>query len=324
MADYTIRSLDRHNEKDRCAWARFMSHAPGATIFHLPDFLSYHQDRFHEHHLAIYKGEELFGIMPLAIIGQDGVKTARSPYGASYGGMIFSSLPTYDASKRIAKELICYLNAAGVKQLIITPPPGIYYPSYSDTFIFSLLEHGFRHVNSNITSVVKLVDNIERDLYNMRARRAIAKARKAELHIIEQADLDIFWGLMEKTFARHGTKPTHTLMEFKYLQAVLPAHVRVDIAYKDATPVAGIAYFKINDLVNMSFYICSDPEYRDLQGVSLIVHHGILNSLQAGFRYFDLGTSSINMVGNEHIFEFKENFGACGCFRHTYLWEADS
>jgi len=321
MAAFSVKVLDRHNEKDRFVWNRFMATAPGATIFHTPAFLSYHQDKFNEQHIGLYKSDQLFGIMPMAVSEQNGKKMARSPYGASYGSMIFASMPNYSASKKITIALMEYFQSVGIKNVILTPPPRIYYPNSCDTFIFSLLEQGFSQVNADITSVVELTGDIENEVFTSRARSKISKARKAGLRIDENADINIFWTLMDKTFAKHGTNPTHTLDEFKYLQKVLPKNIWVDLAFAGNIPVAGVGYFKINNLVNMTFYICTDPDYRDLQGASFAINHGILNSAKAGFKYFDFGTSSVNMVAREQIFEFKEGFGALGCFRHTFAWE---
>ena len=54
--------------------------------------------------------------------------------------------------------------------------------------------------------------------------------------------------------------------------------------------------------------------------MSLIVYDTILKAKEDGFKYFDFGTSSVNMKGRENIFRFKESFGAIGVFRHTYYW----
>jgi lipid II:glycine glycyltransferase (peptidoglycan interpeptide bridge formation enzyme) len=53
--------------------------------------------------------------------------------------------------------------------------------------------------------------------------------------------------------------------------------------------------------------------------MSLLIFDTILDAKEREFDFFDFGTSSVNMIGRENIFRFKESFGSIGNFRHTYL-----
>ena len=123
---------------------------------------------------------------------------------------------------------------------------------------------------------------------------------------------------MEKTFEKHSANPTHSKEELISLQNMFPNEIYFNIAYIEKRPVAAMGVFKINDLCEMSFYLCSDSEYQNTQALTLVVYESILDSKKNGFKYFDFGTSSVNMIGKENIFRFKESFGAIGEFKHTY------
>lgn len=319
MSKYTIKQLDRHNEKDYKLWRNGLKNFDGATIFHEPDFLGYHGEKFNEHHLGIFKGEELFGILLLAIVENESGKVAKSPYGASYGGFIFKGILNYTDSKEIIKKFIDYTRSINIGSIIITPPLPVYHEAYSDTFIFAMLEQGFNTVNSDITSVVYLNSNdTENTVFTSRARNMARKARKANVKFETGCNIDDFWVLMEKTFQKHEVNPTHTKEELTFLQNMFPNDIYFNIAYIDNTPVAGMGVFNINKLCSMSFYLCSDSEFQNTQALSLVVYESILDAQSKGFKYFDFGTSSVNMLGRENIFRFKESFGAVGEFRHTY------
>lgn len=93
------------------------------------------------------------------------------------------------------------------------------------------------------------------------------------------------------------------------------------MAYLNGRPIAGIGVFVINRRVSSSFYLCTDPEFQNVQALSGLVCGAIQRAQDNGFKWFDLGTSSDEMQGRENIFSFKEGFGAIGLFRDTYLWQ---
>jgi len=323
MSKYHIEKLSPCWEKQ---WDNFVENSNNGTIFHKLKFLEYHGRKFknNESHIVFLKGESLFGVMPMVIFEKDEKKIAKSPYGASYGGFVFNKILNYCDSKEIIKLFIDYAKKLKINEIMITPPINIYHKKYSDTFILLMLEKGFKLVNSDITSIVYLnSNNLESEEFTSRARnmaRMARKARKAGVEIVNKAAIKTFWKIMEKTFTKLGICPTHTLAEFQYLNRIYPDQIYADIAVIDKKPIAGIGYFKINSRVNMSFYLCSDIKYKQTQALSLLIYESLLKSKRQGFKYFDFGTSSANMIGRENIFRFKESFGAVGLFRNTYKW----
>ncbi len=319
MSKFNIKRIDRNNDKDYKLWIKKIEDFNGATIFHNPNFLSYHANRFDECHLGFYKGEQLFGMIPLAIINENNIQIAKSPYGASYGGFVFQSILNYSDSTEIISLFINYLKKT-VNKIIITPSLSLHHNNgYSDTFSFSLLENGFKVVNSDITSTVSLSDkNIETEIFTSKIRNMARKARKAHVEIKYSCNIDDFWLLMDKTFQKHGTTPTHSKKQYQYLMNVFPDEIYCNIAYIRDIPVAGMGVFEINKKNIMSFYLCNDNEFQQTQAMSLLIYETILNAQERDFDFFDFGTSSVNMIGRENIFRFKESFGSVGSFKNTY------
>jgi len=309
-------------------WNRFVEHSNEGTIFHRLDFLRYHGERFSqfEHHLAWYKGQTIFGIMPMAIFDKEDGRVACSPYGASYGGPVFQKPLNYADSHQVVSSLLNYLTELEVTTCTLTLPIPCCYAKYSETFRLVLLEHGFRCTNRDISSVVCLSgDKPISEEMRPHARRMARKARKAGIVPVHRGKVADFWVVLEKTFKKHGVKPTHTLEEFRWLCGHLPERVYVDVAYLDEVPVAGIGFFVINKRVNSSFYLCQDPKFQTVQALSLLIYEALVRCQQGGFDWFDFGTSSIRMQGRGNLFRFKESFGAVGLFRETYVWHfADS
>jgi hypothetical protein len=316
-------TISRYQTAQADAWNRFVEQANGGTLFHRVDFLAYHGERFaaHEHHLVIYNGQTLYGVMPMAIFEQDGRRIAKSPYGGSYGGPVFEHPQSYQESHDIIAAILTYLKSHHVIEFDLTLPIAACHRRFCETFRLALFEHGFLCRDRDISSVVYMDRTISvTETMTSRGRRMARKAGKLGVTVTHRAPLDDFWPVMEKTFAKHGSKPTHSRAEFDWLLQHHPDRVYTDVAYSNGEPVGGIGYFVINERVNSSFYLCQDPDQQDAQGLSLLVCQGLEQAQQHGFRWFDFGTASVNMKGRPNIFSFKESFGAVGQFRETYHW----
>jgi hypothetical protein len=307
-------------------WNRVMELGNGGTIFHSLDFLAYHGDRFlkNERHLVFHNMQTLFGIMPLAIFDEDRKRIARSPYGASYGGPIFDRVLSYSESMKAVSELVEYFHRTQIDMCKITLPIQPCYRKFSETFLLALLENSFVCINQDISSVVSLISDDLAGEMDKRARNMARKADKSNISIVRNGALNDFWEVLTRTYAKLESKPTHSYEEFRWLLEHFPNKIYVDVAYLGDIPVAGIGHFIINDRVNSSFYLCQDPEWQQLQALSLLIYHSLLKSQQDGYTWFDFGTSSINMKGRPNLFMFKESFGAVGYFRNTYIWKGNS
>jgi len=301
-------------------WNKFIDDSNNGTIFHRLDFLEYHGDRFkvNENHLIWLKGEEIFCVLPLGIFVIDNKKVVKSPYGGSFGGVICKKPLNYYDSSIIVYKLINYLSKSSVDVINITLPTHNLEKIPSDTLFFCLLEQGFTIINSDISSIVTLDDQKnESSLFTSRARNMARKARKENVIPEFNASVDDFWKVIEVTFSKLGKNPTHTYEEWKYLCAKFPDFFWNDVAYLNNKPIAGIGHIRINNTTDSSFYLCSDPAYYETQALSLLIVEALIKAKKNGYKYFDFGTSSLNMQGNENIFRFKESFGAMGVFRHT-------
>ncbi|MBL0310988.1 MAG: hypothetical protein IPP77_15365 [Bacteroidetes bacterium] len=305
-------------------WNRFVSEANSGTIFHRLDFLQYHQEKFSdkENHLMWMKGEHIFSVMPMAVFNVGEKKIAKSPYGGSFGGIVTNKALSYRDAAKVASTLKSYLIEKEIRECIITPPVSILCRNFSETLNFALLEIGFSFSNSDIASILKLKDvDLEDNLFTSNARNMARKGRKEGVEIILNAKLEDFWKVLELTYAKHGTKSTHTFEEWSYLSKTFPRNFWCDVAYFEGKPLAGIGHVRINEQTDSSFYLASDPETANKQGLSLLIYETLLNSQRQGFEYFDFGTSSVNMQARANIFQFKESFGANGYFRHSLKLE---
>ncbi|SHI75948.1 Acetyltransferase (GNAT) domain-containing protein [Malonomonas rubra DSM 5091] len=320
MSKYFVDYYDSSLEK----WDRFVNRANNGTLFHSYAFLKYHGERFlkNEKSVAIYKGEQLFGVMPLGFFEENGKSIGKSPYGASYGGPVFLGPLSYSEASAVCQAIIAFAQRVGLDELRIVLPVASVHREYSETFCLALHENAFELQIRDISSLVPL--NKPEEIvagFKSRARNSMKKARGLGVEVLSRASLDEFWPLLMSTYEKHGTPPTHTYDELAYLTTKLSEKIYFDVARLDGVPVAGICYFVLTPEVNSSFYLAQDSQHQSSQALSLLVGEGLERCAVEGFKWFDFGTSSTGMVGRAPIFKFKESFGAVGLFRETYVWK---
>jgi hypothetical protein len=306
-------------------WDDDIERSINGTLFHLRRFLAYHGDRFRdrERFLVVLDGDRLLAQIPVAIAEGSTGRHLQTPYGASYGGFAFQRYPTAGQAGRVVEAFLAWCETERVTRVTLTPPIAACSTLPLDVVQFALLRAGFRSVNRDLSSVLALDRGVAIETaVTSRARNHARNAQRRGVTIKPRAALEDFWSVMDATFARHGTPPTHTLEEFRWLAEALPARVYADVGYHDGHPVAGVGYFVINRLVNSSFYLCQRPDQRDLNGLTLCILRGLEREQQDGYRWFDFGTSTAGMQPRENVFRFKEHFTRVAQFRETFEWAA--
>ncbi len=307
------------------SWDDRVRRSVNGTIFHTRQFLAYHGDRFGdaERFLLAVDGGAVKAQIALTIEDQGAGRLVRSPYGGSYGSFVFMEQPSFAVSRELVRAFNDFLRAETVRRCVLTPPIGCCSSEPLDTFHFVLLTNGYRSVNRDVSSVVQLNIGPVEGSVSSRARRMARKAKEQNI-TIRRGNLNDFWSVLHLTFERHRSQPTHQRFDLAYLANALPDQIFFDVAYDERNePVAGIGYFVINPRVICSFYLAQDPARAESQGLTLLILRGLEESREAGFSFFDLGTSSVGMIPRENIFQFKENFTKSTMFRETFEWQID-
>jgi len=315
-------------------WDSFvMKDSNEGTIFHTITFLSYHGDKFkeNEYNLMFYKGKDrrnLIGVMPLGIFKEDGKTVVKTPYGASFGGLVSKPFTPLRYYVQMVDKLLKLLSELNVDIIYVVPPPYIYSKIYSNYFEFVMFAKGFELFDRRITSVVDLSTFREDpfEIIKKKERNSIRKAIKSGVEIKEDIknidDIKAFYNILLQNKRYHNAKPTHTLNEILTLKKLLPKNIKIDLAYYGGEPIAGIMYIICNSRVVLVFYICHYKDFSKLNAVSLLIYHGLKWAKKSGFRYVDFGRSAnkYNYTTNTVLF-FKENFGSVGVFRDYYYLE---
>jgi len=260
--------------------------------------------------------------MPMAIFESSRGQEALSPYGASYGGPIFTHALKHSEATAVVSALINYLHKTEINSLKLTVPIYPCYPDYSDAFPYALLTHGFQVAQSEVSSVVPLGGSQSLSTtFNPQTRKNIRKAMDNGIRTSESDDSECFYNLLEETMSGHAATPTHSREELFNLKQRFPDRIKFIIAWQENKPIAGICQFRVCQNLSVSFYLCQSEQHKHLQGLSFIIEKALEKSREIGIRWYDLGTSTNLSVPRDSVFRFKESFGARAYFRRSYRWQ---
>ncbi|HOP49134.1 MAG TPA: GNAT family N-acetyltransferase [Ignavibacteriales bacterium] len=302
-------------------WDDFVKKSDNGTIFHEQKFLSYHPvNRFSNNSVVFFKNNKILALLPATIIERDNKRIFVSHQGASYGGFVYKDLNLQEAHKlvelliKIGKENDC-------NQITLTLPPIIYQKKYSNYIDFALYRNGFSYLKRELSSVVRLdfKNNKPTELFRDEAIRAVNKAKKLGVEIIETEEFEEYYSILKNNLRmRHNVTPTHSLDELLKLKKMYPTKIRLFGAFKDEKLIAGVCNFSANSEVVLAFYISHNDEYQEYRPVNLLFHEIMQKYQLENFKYLDFGIFTVNMDPNWGLGRFKENFGARGIFRDTF------
>jgi lipid II:glycine glycyltransferase (peptidoglycan interpeptide bridge formation enzyme) len=304
-------------------WESFVDSSDNGTIFHTRLFLSYHpEDRFEDASLVVKKDNQILSLFPAVVIHRDGLKILSSHSGASYGGFVYKQDLNLKEAFDIVESLLSYAKDLKCDRIQLTPPPMIYQTKYSNYIDFALVKNDFDYLKREVSSVVQL-DVPKDDLlstYRAEARTAVKKAIKQGVVIAECDRFADYYEILKKNLKmRHNVNPTHTLDELMKLKRMFPSKIRLWGAFLGEKLIAGVCNFSANPGVVLAFYISHDEDYQEYRAVNLLFYEIMKRYKDEGFKFLDFGIFTVNMDPNWGLGRFKENFGARGIFRDSFL-----
>ena len=270
------------------------------------DFMEYHQDRFEDHSLMVYRSDELIGVIPANI--KHGI--AYSHQGLTYGGLVVSLKANFKDTLESYQAIIKYLNTRGIRFLKLKRIPRIYENLPSDAIDYCLFKSKAERDRCDLTMAIDLKSTAVEMSTNR--KRNLKKAQAHNIKVREVFEFDSFFKqvLIPNLKERHQTSPTHTVAELDLLRSHFPDHIRQFNAYYEDEIIAGVTVFVTNRVAHAQ-YISTLDSLRHLGGLDMIFDHLIQTTFKEKW-YFNFGISNENQGQqiNEGLLHWKSSFGA--------------
>lgn len=276
--------------------------------------MEYHEDRFTDYSLLIYRKDELIAALPA------NVKEGKlySHQGLTYGGLILAKKTKFKAVFELFKEILIFLEKEGFESLGIKNIPSFYNPLPSEEidYLCFLLKAEISRVD-----VAAVIDNKNAIPIQKNRLEGVKKAKKQALKIKETTDFSAFWGdiLIPNLAKTHNAKPVHSLGEITLLQKRFPKNIRqFNVLNSEDKTVAGATIFESENVAHVQ-YISGNANKQQLGSLDFLFHH-LITHVFKDKPYFDYGTSNENGGKNLNagLQYWKESFGARTLVHRTF------
>lgn len=298
-------SVRPYSKNEKGIWDTFVDISKNGTFLFRRDFMEYHQDRFQDNSLMIFKAEKLIALLPANIVDNK----VYSHQGLTYGGLILEKKTKLKDTLQIFREILYYLSSEKIKTLQLKLLPKIYVSYPNDELEYLLFITEAQNVRTDLLSVIALKTPLK--IAGNRLE-GVKKAKKNGLRIAEDANFQLFWNeiLIPNLATQHDAKPVHSAEEIESLALKFPKNILQFNVFKEDRIVGGATIFETENVAHVQ-YISADGDKQTLGTLDFLFYF-LISERFANKNYFDFGTSNENQGKNinEGLLYWKECFGA--------------
>lgn len=298
-------SIEQYQPKFKSVWNAFVSNSKNATFLFHRDFMEYHQDRFEDFSLMVYKKEKLVALLPANRVGDE----VYSHQGLTYGGLVLPKNIRFENVLQSFEMLLKFLHEQNITSLHIKEIPSIYHHLPSEEIPYLNFILNAELIRRDTLSVI---DNHNQLNFSNSRLEGIKRAQKNELRIENNDDFETFWNaiLIPNLTKKHNANPVHSLEDILYLKQRFPKNIKQFNVYHEGQIVAGATIFETKNVAHCQYI--SGNEDKNTLGSLDGLHDYLINTVYVKKRYFDFGTSNENNGKNINagLQFWKEGFGA--------------
>ncbi|NHB96440.1 GNAT family N-acetyltransferase [Photorhabdus stackebrandtii] len=308
---FKIEPLDKNHYDN---WNRVVINSKNGNFLFLIDYFKYHEVRFEDASLIIYKKQIPVAVFPANTDNE----TIYSHNGLTYGGLIYGKeLHTKDILSIFDLIKEHYLKN-GCKKMIYKCIPDVFkkYPSNED--LYALFINKAKLIRRDLSSVIELD---KRPKLSDSRKNVIRKADKNNILIRPSDDFRCFHELLSGVLAKFNATPIHSSDEMKLLSSKFPENIKLYTALKDDSLIAGCIVYDFGHIVHTQ-YLASNEVGRNTGALDAILN-SLINNVYHEKKYFSFGISTENSgyYLNEGLIAQKEGFGGRGVTHDFYEWD---
>lgn len=318
-ATYNSLSVVPYTSNLKQEWDQFVDKAINATFLFKRDFIEYHQDRFEDASLLLYKKEQLMAVLPANRVDN----AYYSHQGLTYGGLVLSRKAKLTDVIQFLKQLLVYLEQNDIRQLHLKQLPVFYGQQPGEALDYLAFVCRAQTIRVDVASVI---DNRRPLGIQSNRREGIKKALRAQLDIKETTNFTAFWNeiLLPNLAQRHHASPTHSLEEIQHLHARFADNIaQFNVSYQGRV-VGGATIFETDTTAHVQ-YISANSQKQALGTLDFLFDY-LINTRYKHKDYFDFGISNENQGRslNTGLNYWKECFGARSFVQRQYLFDTSA
>lgn len=297
-------------------WNNFVAHSKNGTFLSDRRYMDYHSDRFHDHSLMFFDGDDLLAVLPANEC--DGVLWSHQ--GLTYGGLLMNERCTTQRVLTIFEELCHYLSKRSIHHVVYKAIPHIYHrlPSEEDLYALTTVCKA-RLVHRDISSALCPSSPVK---WRRDRHYGANKARTDGITVELSNDFTTFWRILTDNLQQtYGVNPVHSLKEIELLKSHFPDAIQLYLARKSDGSALGGTVLYVTPKVVHAQYISATTEGKHLHAVDAL-YERIIRHDYVDYPYIDFGksTEGDGTELNESLIYQKEGFGARAVCYDWWEW----
>ena len=310
----------RYSDDKKEIWDRFvLQESMNGTFLQSRRFLEYHPaERFEDHSLLIYKGNEVIAVVPACKVINEGKTMFFSHKGSTYGGIVlkdkFYNVSYLDA---IMETLESYLKDCGFEAAYMKMTPDVFCKKPTPLVDYFLYKNNWTNYDE-LNFFMRLEDYKDgvAEQFTSGKRRDYRYSLKAGMEFRQletDEELAEFHAVLSKNLGRLGVPVVHSLAELKDLKRNrLNENIDFYGVYLEGKMIAGSMLFKFENKVCHTQYLASDEDYRVHFPMEFLIFNLISKAVEEDMEVFTFGicTEDQGRYLNMGLSRFKEGFGA--------------
>lgn len=266
-------------------------------------------------------GYESKGVSALNITFDIKDNQATSLPGCPYSGVVFLAVVTPSDFNGFLRKVCQHLKARGVEEILIKQSPVFAWDRLCSGADETFIEAGFEQAQVEINHHIPLGQSDYLSSIHSMQRRKIKKCMEHQLifkeekhHILAQAHQFI-----EHCRNQQGLPVNISLGQLAKTVETLPNYYRIfTIRNQKNSIIAATITVKISDSIVYNYLPAFDREYKVYSPLTLLTFQLHERLGQEGFKYLDLGISSIEGKPQKNLITFKQRMGAIASRRVVY------
>lgn len=277
------------------------------------NFMDYHQDRFEDASMMIYKDEILFACVP----GNKKDEQFYSHQGLTYGGFFFKENATPTEVEYAFQYFITELKKE-YRRIEWRWQPAIYNSSHNH--LLEICEqNGFKNYQAFNNLHINLKEPVD---ISPKKTVGYRNGKFENMQVVINHNFKSFWNeiLEPQLKARHNATPVHSLVEIELLASRFPDGIQQYLVYENDELLAGITFF-IKGLIVKTQYASATAVGMSKNANDFIYMEAIKNFQERGMTFMDCGHVN-NPDGsiNRGLQRFKEQLGAINQPMYRSQW----
>lgn len=296
------------------SWDSFIKSAKNATFLFERAFMDYHQDRFFDHSLIVFKDGNLVAILPANHVG----KVIWSHQGLSYGGLVLEKDAKLPDVLQYFESIIEYLKSNGFEKWIYKSLPAFYQSEPAFEEEYALFRFKAERIRVEVNSLVDLTKPIS---FAKDRKRMVQVGINNGLKVVEEHEFDLFWSeiLVPTRWETHKVIPAHSFQEIQLLAQFFPLNIAHFNVYKESELISGATVFIAGQVVHTQ-YIASSSLGKKLGAADFLIDF-LIQKYAKDFKTlsFGISTDTQGQRLNEGLLYWKNGFGATVFPHYTYI-----